>query len=60
MVDIRREFHKTLPDNYHLSVKRLKGLLCWLRHIPDVLREYDVIQTSSSRVSLKLSLIMLF
>ncbi|XP_064394514.1 uncharacterized protein LOC135341786 [Halichondria panicea] len=32
-----------LPNNYALSLKRLKGLLRRLRHDPDVLREYDMV-----------------
>ena len=34
-------FHEPLPDNYSLSVKRLRGLLCRLRQDPDILKEYD-------------------
>ena len=36
-----KEFHKPLPDNYSLCVKRLKGLLCRLRQNPEILKEYD-------------------
>ena len=32
-----------LPNNYELSLKRLKGLLRRLRNDPDVLREYDTV-----------------
>ena len=34
-------FNQPLPDNYHLSVKRLQGLLRRLRQDPEILREYD-------------------
>ena len=34
-------FHKPLPDHYHLSRKRLWGLLWQLRQTPIVLQEYD-------------------
>ena len=33
--------HVELPDNYHLSKKRLLGLLKRLRNEPEVLKEYD-------------------
>ena len=33
--------HKSLPDNYQLSLRRLEGLLKRLRQTPDVLQEYD-------------------
>jgi len=36
-----KEFHDPLPDNYQLSVNRLRGLLRRLRQEPAVLREYD-------------------
>ena len=36
-----KEFHEPLPDNYLLSVKRLRGLLNRLRHDPTMMREYD-------------------
>ena len=36
-----KEMHPTLPDNYHLSNKRLFGLLHRLKQRPSVLREYD-------------------
>ena len=36
-----KEFHKSLTDNYLLSVKRLKGLLQRLKHEPEILKEYD-------------------
>ena len=36
-----REFHDPLPDNYHLSVTRLQGLLRLLRQDPAILKEYD-------------------
>ena len=32
-----------LPDNYELSKKRLRGLLCRLKRSPDILHEYDTI-----------------
>ena len=35
------EFHQPLPDNYGLSVKRLRGLLRRLRQDPEILKEYD-------------------
>ena len=35
-----KEFHKPPPNNYSLSVKRLRGLLCRLRQDPEIL-EYD-------------------
>jgi len=38
-----KELHKPLPDNYHLSHRRLKGLLHRLRQTPDVLQQYDSI-----------------
>ena len=34
---------RDLPNNYGLSLKRLRGLLHRLRNDPDVLREYDTI-----------------
>lgn len=36
-----KEFHKTLPDNYQMSLHRLHGLLRRLRQEPSILREYD-------------------
>ena len=40
-----KEFHEPLPDNYLLSLKRLRGLLCRLKHDPTILKEYnDTIQ----------------
>ena len=36
-----KEFHESLVDNYLLSVKRLKGLLQWLKHDLEILKEYD-------------------
>jgi hypothetical protein len=36
-----KEFHDHLPDNYLLSLKRLKGLLHRLRNDPTMLKEYD-------------------
>ena len=36
-----KEFHEPLPDNYLLSVKRLRGLLNRLRHDPTMMREHD-------------------
>jgi hypothetical protein len=38
-----KELHQALPDNYHPSLKRLRGLIRRLRQDPDVLREYDSI-----------------
>ena len=35
-----REMHPTLPNNYSLCLKRLRGLLKRLRHNPDILQEY--------------------
>ena len=32
-----KEYHQPLPDNYDLSLRRLKGLLQKLRHDPDTL-----------------------
>ena len=36
-----KETHPTLPDNYHLSRKRLLGLLHHLKQWPSVTKEYD-------------------
>ena len=36
-----KEAHPTLPDNYHLSLRRLRGLLRRLSQDPEVLNEYD-------------------
>lgn len=36
-----KEFHEPLPDNYSLSVKRLRGLLRQLSQDPEILKEYD-------------------
>ena len=36
-----KEFHDPLPDNYQLSLKRLRGLLCRLKQDPIILKEYD-------------------
>ena len=36
-----KETHPTLPDNYHLSLRRLRGLLRRLSQDPEVLNEYD-------------------
>lgn len=36
-----KEFHEPLTDNYFLSLKRLRGLLCRLRQDPEILREYN-------------------
>ena len=33
--------HKPLPDNYSISVSRLKSQLCRLKKDPEVLEEYD-------------------
>ena len=38
-----REFHQPLPDNYNLSLRRLKGLLQRLRRDPKILQEYCTI-----------------
>ena len=38
-----KEPHPSLPDNYELSQKRLKGLLERLRQSPHVLKEYDAV-----------------
>ena len=35
-----RQLHPTLPNNYSLCLKRLRGLLKRLRHDPDILQEY--------------------
>jgi len=37
----RREQHKSLPENYQLSLHRFRGLLKRLRQVPDVLQKYD-------------------
>ena len=36
-----KEFHRPLPDNYELSLRRLKGLLQRLRRDPTTLKEYS-------------------
>jgi len=36
-----REQHKSLPENYQLSLHRLRGLFKRLRQVPDVLQKYD-------------------
>lgn len=36
-----KESHQPLPDNYHLSKKRLRGLLSRLKQSPSILKEYD-------------------
>ena len=36
-----KEFHEPLPNNYHLSLKRLRGLQHRLNQDPAILREYD-------------------
>ena len=36
-----KEFHEPLPDNYYLSLKRLRGLLHRLKQNPEILKEYD-------------------
>lgn len=36
-----KEHHKPLPDNFQLSIKRLKGLLHRLKQTPNVLQQYD-------------------
>ena len=38
-----KEFHRPLPDNYELSLKRLKGLLQKLKRDPEILKEYSAI-----------------
>ena len=38
-----KQAHPTLPDNYNLSLKRLRGLIRRLKQNPVVLREYDAI-----------------
>ena len=38
-----KEHHKALPDNYQLSLRRLKGLLHRLRQAPAVLQQYHSI-----------------
>ena len=38
-----KQFHQPLPDNYHLSQKRLHGLLKRLHQNPALLRDYDCI-----------------
>ena len=38
-----REFHEPLPNNYNLSLKKLKGLLHRLRHDPPTLQQYNAI-----------------
>lgn len=40
-----RQQHRSLPENYQLSLQRLRGLLKRLRQTPDMLRRYnDTIQ----------------
>ena len=34
-----REYHKSLPDNYDLSLRRLQGLLRKLRQDPAILKK---------------------
>ena len=36
-----KQFHQPLPDNYHLSHKRLHGLLTRLHRNPALLQDYD-------------------
>ena len=38
-----KESHDALPDNYHLSKKRLFSLLHRLKQNPSILKEYDTI-----------------
>ena len=38
-----KEFHDPLPDNYILSLRRLKGRTKWIRQTPEILREYNAI-----------------
>lgn len=37
-----KEHHKTLPSNYNLSLKRLKGLLHRLKQSPAIFQQYDI------------------
>ena len=34
-----KESHAPLSDNYDLSLKRLIGLIKWLKHNPDILHQ---------------------
>ncbi len=36
-----KEVHKPLPDNFQLSLKRLRGLLHRLKQDPNILQQYD-------------------
>ena len=36
-----KEAHLALPDNYHLCLRRLRGLLKRLKHDPEILQAYD-------------------
>lgn len=38
-----RDYHEPLPDNYNLSLSRLRGLLQRLKQNPAILREYNAI-----------------
>ena len=38
-----KETHAPIPDNYILSLRRLKGLLCHLKENLTVLQEYDFV-----------------
>ena len=38
-----KESHDALPDNYHLSKKRIFSLLHRLKQSPSILKEYDTI-----------------
>ena len=37
------EYHEPLPDNYNLSLNRLRGLSQKLKQTPAIFREYDAI-----------------
>jgi len=38
-----QDYHEPLPDNYNLSLSRLRGLLQRLKQNPEILREYNAI-----------------
>jgi len=40
-----KEKHLVLPDNYELSLKRLKILICHLQQDPDILKEVSLSYT---------------
>ena len=49
-----KEFHDPLPDNYILSLRRLKGRTKWIRQTPEILREYNaIIQDQINKVVVK-------